>query len=576
MVRRPIQFLVAIWLCLSASADIQAQASGAARASVEHADITLRPRGLTIEIVLSTPFLPQGVPLTNPDRLVFDFPGFTLPAGNRQMPVNNGPVRKFRAALFQSDPPITRIVIDLKEAVTFDVKSVGNKVVIEIPFSKANSIPADSTPPPASVNKNLENKNEAEAPGGKAETKSAPPSAAPTPLSAATAYKLQDRAKALKLEDLENLEDKASAGDPEAETLLALALHSGTLLRRDDAEALRLLRKAADQGSMAAQESLGIFSAMGIGMPHPDPSEALEWYKKAAQQGSLDAATNIALMYADGIGIQKDPPQAMIWFRKAAEGGDATAQYNLALTYARGKDVPPDYKESLRWLTSAADQNVLPAMLDLAAYYLHPPDGAPADVHRAMQCYKKAADFGSVPAMAKLGDIFANGAEGKPDYEQAVTWYRKAAEQGQPDGQFGLALRYALGQGVPVDLDQALNLFVAAADQGQTSAQYNAAIMYEEGKGASADQALAVHYYELSADRGMPQAQFRLGRLLAGKKESRSDQVSAYKWLMLAQNSIQESSPILSDLGKSMTKEEIDQAEREVDRWRIAHPDHHR
>ena len=336
--RRPTPFFLAICLCLSASVDLQAQASPGPHRSVQHADITLHPHGLTIEIVLSTAFLPQAVPLTNPDRLVFDFPGFALPAGNRQMPVHNGPVRRFRAALFQSDPPITRIVIDLKEAVTFDVKSVGNKVVIEIPFSKANSIPADSTPPPPSgkknletINeKNLETINEAEAPAGKAETKSAPPTAAPTPPSGATAYKLQDKAKALKLEALQNLEDKASAGDPEAETLLALALHSGTLLKRDDAEALRLLRKAADQGSMAAQESLGIFSAMGIGMQHPDPTEAMEWYKKAAQQGSLDAATNIALMYADGIGIQKDPSQAMIWFRKAAEAGDATAQYNLA------------------------------------------------------------------------------------------------------------------------------------------------------------------------------------------------------------------------------------------------------
>jgi hypothetical protein len=490
------------------------------------------------------------------------------------MPINNGPVRRFRAALFQSDPPITRIVIDLNEPVNFDVKSAGNKVVIEIPSRKAASVSGDSIPPATLAEKRVESKKE-QAPAGTPHMPSEPVIAAPNQLPRAGAYKLQDKAKALKLEDLQTLEDKATAGDPEAITTLALAYHEATLLKKDDTEALRLLHKAADQGFVAAQESLGIFSAMGIGMEQPAPAEALEWYKKAAQQGSLDAATNIALMYEDGLGIAKDPEQAMTWFRRAAEGGDATAQYNLALIYGRGNEAPQGYKETLRWLTAAADQNVLPAVLDLAAFYLHPPDSTPADVHRAIHYYEKAADLGSVPAAASLGNIFANGVEGKPDYENAVTWYRKAADQGQPDAQFGLALRYALGQGVPLDLEEAVRLFLAAANQGKPEAQYNLAIMYEEGKGTPADQALAAHYYKLSADRGMSQAQFRLGRLLANKKESRADQVSACKWLMLAQNSIKESSPILSDLRKSMSQEEINQAEREVDNWRIAHPENH-
>lgn len=154
MVRHSTKLFVVVCLCFSAGVDIQAQASaGPSHASsvplatIEHADITLEPDGLTIELALSAPFLPQGMRLTNPDRLVFDFPGFTLRAGNRHMPINRGPVRKFRAALFQSDPPTTRIVIDLKEPVNFDVKSVGNKVVIDIPFPKTSSGSAHALTP---------------------------------------------------------------------------------------------------------------------------------------------------------------------------------------------------------------------------------------------------------------------------------------------------------------------------------------------------------------------------------------------------------------------------------------------
>ncbi len=566
MILRPTtNLLVVICVCFSASVYIQARTPQAPAATIENIAVNAKPTGLTIEIVLSASFIPQGERLTNPDRLVFDFPGFKLQAANPQISVNNGPVRKVRAALFQSDPPISRIVLDLKEAVNFEVKSAGNKVVIEIPFPKAGPVSADSRPPATP----LEKKKEPETPKAKADKPSEHSIGADHPR--VNAYNLQDKAKGLKLEDLPSLEAKAAAGDPEAQTTLALALHGATLLKRDDVEALRLLRKAADQGFVAAQESLGIFSEIGIGREKPAPVEALEWYKKAVQQGSLDAATNMALMYEDGNGIPKDPPQAMFWFRRAAEGGEGTAQYNLALIYARGKEVPQDFKESLRWLTAAADQDVLPAALDLAAFYLHPPDGTAADVHRAIRYYEKAASLGSVAAESMLGDIFTNGVEGKPDYEQAVNWYRKAAGHGNPDAQFGLAMRYALGQGVPLDLEQSFRLFLAAADQGEPRAQYDLATMYEEGKGAPADPARAAHYFQLAAERGMSQAQFRLGRLLAGKKESRVDQVSAYKWLMLAESSVKDSSPILAGLRKSMSTEDVKAAEREVDQWRTSH-----
>ena len=562
IVRRATRFFV-FWICFCTGVT-QAQTSQAS-ATLEKINVHSTPGHLTIEVALSASFVPQGERLSNPDRLVFDFPGFRLQAANPQISVNQGPVRKVRTAQFQSDPPISRVVLDLKEAVNFEVKSAGTRVVIDILLPAATPASAETRP---AVAASVEKKQ----PDTPKETPDKPSGRGITPAhSRVTAYQLQDRAKDLKLEELQSLEAKASAGDPEAESLLALSLHGATLLKRDDVEALRLLRKAADQDFVAAQESLGIFYAMGIGLDKPHPQQALEWYRKAVAQGSLDAATNMALMYEDGNGIPKDVPQAIAWFRRAAEGGEPTAQYNLALIYARGKDVPQDDKESLRWLKLAADQNILPAVLDLASFYLHPPDGTSADVHQAIHYYEKAAGLGSVAAQTMLGDIFANGVEGNPDYALAVTWYQKAAEQKNPEAQFGLALLYALGKGVPLDLEQAFRLFLAAANQGEPRAQYDLATMYEEGRGTPVNPALAAHYFELAAERGMSQAQFRLGRLQAGKKDSRPDQVSAYKWLMLSESSLKDSSPVLAELRKSLKPEEIKEAERQVDSWRTAH-----
>ena len=217
-------------------------------------------------------------------------------------------------------------------------------------------------------------------------------------------------------------------------------------MKKDDAEAERWLHKAADQSFMAAEESLGIFAETGVGRSAPAAAEAIDWYKKAIAHGSVDAATSLGLMYADGIGMPKDAAQSVTWFRQGAEGGDAVAQYNLALMYKRGSGVPQDDKEYLHWLTAAADQNLLPALLDLAGYYARPPEGVPPDIGRATHYFEKAGELGNARAEAILGNIFAMGLQGKPDYEQAVKWYRMAADQGQTLRSAVLE-QHVLGQG---------------------------------------------------------------------------------------------------------------------------------
>ena len=547
-----------------------AAVSSARAGVVGNVNVRPRPDGLAIEIAVSVPTLPQSELIANPDRLVFDFPGYELEGSNRRIPVNRGPVRGLRLSLFSVHPPATRVVVDSREPLDFEVRLAGKTVVIEIKFPDSASGGVASAPRAAPP------KDEPVAEPTPRQPKLPEPEIAiPAPTSQPHAYGLLAKARALNIGDLQALEDKAKAGDPEAETTLALAYHAAVLLKKDEAEALRLLHSAANHGFMAAQESLGIFAEAGVGTEHPDLAGALEWYKKAARQGSLDAATNIALMYADGKGVPKDPQQAAIWFRKAAEGGDVTAQYNLALMYGQGAGIPQDNQESLRWLTKAANQNVIPAILDLAKLYMHPPDSTAADVSRAVGYYEKAADLGSGLAAAILGSIFANGQEGKPDYVQAVKWYRKAADQGLAEGQFGLGVRYALGQGVPTDLEESRRLFTAAAEQGHRGAQFDLGNLYEDGQGTPADRALAVHYYQLAAEQGMVKAQYRLGALLAKSDGSQSNRVSAYKWLMLAQDAIKENVPALSDLRKSMSQQEIVEAEREVDLWRIAHKGQH-
>ncbi|MGA9527640.1 MAG: AMIN domain-containing protein [Terriglobales bacterium] len=577
-------------------------------ASLRKVDVSRQPDGLAITIALSAAVVPTADRLENPDRLVFDFPGCELKGANPHLHINQGPVKGLRMSQFSLNPPVARIVVDLNAPSEFELKPSQKQVVIQIPFAKSERAPVaasvsspaikpvvSSSPPPSiipapsiktepSIRKEQPSINKEQQPIKKEPSSpfSPPPSPAarqdepdlvvhPSP-PAPSAYTLMAKAKTLNVGDLQEIEDKSGAGDPEAQTMLALAYHAGVLLKKDDAQAIQLLHNAADRGSMAAEESLGIFAETGVGTDQPAPADALNWYRKAAEHGSLDAATSIALMYANGKGVKRDIGQAVTWFRRAADGGDASAQYNLALMYERGEGVPQDYRAAARWLRFAADQNLVPAILDLAEISLQPPDPKmSADIGKAVAYYQKAADLGSPVAQSSLGTILTRGLTGKVDYDQAVMWYRKAAEQGDPDGELGLGVSYALGHGVAVDFDEARRLLTAAADKGQIEAQYDLAIMYEEGKGMPPDSDIAERYYQSAADHGMVKAQYRYGLLLSKRNGSSTNRIAAYKWLMLAQDSIKESSPLLSELRKSMSPQETAEAEREVDNWRLIH-----
>jgi uncharacterized protein len=128
-----------------------------------------------------------------------------------------------------------------------------------------------------------------------------------------------------------------------------------------------------------------------------------------------------------------------------------------------------------------------------------------------------------------------------------------------------------LGQGLPTDLNEAFRWFKLAADQGHPVAQYDLGRMYDFGQGTEKDLASALLYYENAAQQGVPNAQYRLGLLLADRPANSTEKVSAYKWLMVAQDFVGQNIATLNDLRHNMSAEEVGEAEREVDAWRAAH-----
>src|SRR5215472_2250420 len=98
--------------------------------------------GLDIEITGSRPLTAKTMKLTGPDRLVVDIPNSVLEGRQRDIAINSDGVKGVRAARYQSDPPVTRVVVDLTALRDFDVIPSGNKLVLKL--DHRSSAPAAS------------------------------------------------------------------------------------------------------------------------------------------------------------------------------------------------------------------------------------------------------------------------------------------------------------------------------------------------------------------------------------------------------------------------------------------------
>jgi antitoxin (DNA-binding transcriptional repressor) of toxin-antitoxin stability system len=103
-----------------------------AQASVRSVKVLGGKDAVEIEVQSSDKIVPETRVLTGPDRLVIDFPNAVPSSQLRSQSVDRGEVKSLRVGLFQSKPPITRVVLDLKTAQSYQVFPYGRTVMIKV------------------------------------------------------------------------------------------------------------------------------------------------------------------------------------------------------------------------------------------------------------------------------------------------------------------------------------------------------------------------------------------------------------------------------------------------------------
>jgi hypothetical protein len=134
---------------------VLASGQSATPATIDHVALLGGNENVEVEIKASQRITPQVRVLTGPERLVIDFPGSVPSSKLRNVSASRGQVKSIRVGLFTSNPPVTRLVLDLKSPQQYELFPSGKTIIVKL---RANikpgallTTPAAKLSPPAAA-----------------------------------------------------------------------------------------------------------------------------------------------------------------------------------------------------------------------------------------------------------------------------------------------------------------------------------------------------------------------------------------------------------------------------------------
>lgn len=245
---------------------------------------------------------------------------------------------------------------------------------------------------------------------------------------------LRSAARALTLEELSGVTERAKSGDSQSQVLLGLRLRltAEHVAHEKDSQAgyassIYWLRKAANEGSAAAEYYLASTELELTGTSSwklVDCKEVSLQLNKAIAQDYAPAMTELGRQYIGtaGCASQTNEALALYWFKKAYSAGDPEAAYEIGMAY----------------------------------------DGS--DHSKADQWFLNGANLGDASSQNAIGVNLAAGIGTRKNVREAAEWFRKSAEQGSAYGSCNFALDYMRGEGIAKNLVLSLE-WVLISDQ---------------------------------------------------------------------------------------------------------------
>lgn len=157
------------------------------------------------------------------------------------------------------------------------------------------------------------------------------------------------------------------------------AMQSTEVEKRTKYEQMKLpeLVRRANANDAAAQFELG--SRFNYGREAPKNNvEALRWLRRSAQNGHREAQRLLAVKLYNGYDVAVDHDEALLWAQRLAEVGDFPGQMMVGNMYANGEAGPRDLVRAYMWY-------------DIASTVAQQPGGDPAQQQAAVEARERTA-----------------------------------------------------------------------------------------------------------------------------------------------------------------------------------------
>lgn len=260
--------------------------------------------------------------------------------------------------------------------------------------------------------------------------------------------------------------------------------------------------------------------------------------KQSADLGHAQAQNHVGYFYEMGLGVQRDPYWAYVYYKKSASQGDAQAQNNLGSLYERGMGINQNYQLATHFYALSEAQGNITARLNLAHLYEY--DKVPnRSILDAVKIYQDLANKGNARAIHLMGILYMKGKGIKQDLPLATNYFQRAANMGYKRSQEKLAYLGITKENTPKNynpkdhLSKSLNLMKenepteeakvqrsialkflkTQATQGNMKAQFILGSIYQNGWGTEKKLESAIHNFYLAAAQGHEEAMTTLDTL---------------------------------------------------------------
>lgn len=378
-----------------------------------------------------------------------------------------------------------------------------------------------------------------------------------------------DAAPGIRKANFEELEQKANAGNPVAQTLLAefylfglgvveinaekafhlythaldtaglpqAAIGLGWSHVRQYATPLRA-KKATKYFSMFARHSNSFNENSGLHLKFCLASflesgpKAEKLLNEAASKGHMLAFCEIArpgiISKKNWKGVEKDVSRLI----QAAEQNHAEAQFLVGICFLDGIGVSKNVERGMFWLRAGAKQGHNPSHMVTATMLVEMSLYEEAVFHTM-----KAANQGHPSSMFFAGVCLLAGKGMDRDEKKAVEFLLEAALSDVPGAKCMLGLCYYEGSGVTKDFFKSAELFSQAHEEGDIDGTFRLALAYYSGEGVSKNVARAVQLCTEASTKGHLEATYRLGGwYLVGDAGLEMDKVKGIEYLSHAAN----------------------------------------